>query len=279
MKSEQLYSGVAPILAIRNLTKIFSGRGLFASPTAVAALQQVSLTIWPSRTLALVGETGSGKSTLARCLVRFEEATSGEIFFEGADFRLLTGAKLRSARRQIQLVFQDAMSALNPRFSALEAIAEPLILEGHSAPAIERQVLALMDNVGLPAAWRNRGTRQFSGGQRQRLALARALAADPKVVILDEALSGLDLSVQGQMINLLLDLQVARNLAFLFITHDVGLAASIGDDMAVIKDGSIIESSTIQEVFAHPSHPYTQSLLAIMAKNAMGRFAEASLRT
>ena len=135
-----------------------------------------------------------------------------------------------------------------------------------------------MDDVGLPAAWRNRGTRQFSGGQRQRLALARALAADPKVVILDEALSGLDLSVQGQMINLLLDLQVRRHLAFLFITHDVGLAASIGDDMAVIKDGSIVELSTIQEVFAHPCHPYTQSLLAIMARNAMGTFAEASVR-
>jgi ABC-type oligopeptide transport system ATPase subunit len=278
MKSEQGYTGTAPILAVRNLTKIFSGPGLFASPSPVAALLEVNLTMSLSRTLALVGETGSGKSTLARCLVRLEEATSGEIFFDGADFRLLRGAKLRSARRQIQLVFQDAMSALNPRFSALEAIGEPLILQGYSGPAMERQVLALLDDVGLPAAWRNRGTRQFSGGQRQRLALARALAADPQVVILDEALSGLDLSVQGQMINLLLDLQATRHLAFLFITHDLGLAASIGDDLAVLKSGSIVESSTTQEVFAHPCHPYTQSLMAILARNATGTFEEASGR-
>ena len=269
MLNDSSISSPPAILEVRNLTKIFSPRGVFSGRRHVCALDNIDMEIFAGRTLSLVGETGSGKSTLARCLVRLEEVTSGEIWFEGADFRALAGARLRSARRQIQLIFQEAMSALNPRFSAREIIAEPLVLAGQANSALEHRVNSLMDDVGLPHAWLKRRAHQFSGGQKQRLALARALAADPKVIILDEALSGLDLSIQGQMINLLLDLQERRQVAYLFVTHDLSLAATVADEIAVIKSGSIVEQSAALRLFDQPRHPYTQSLLAVMQKTAM----------
>jgi ABC-type glutathione transport system ATPase component len=269
MPNNSLISSPPAILKVRNLTKTFADRHMFCRRHQVRVLNNIDMEIFAGRTLALVGETGSGKSTLARCLVRLEEATSGEIWFEGCDFRALAGARLRSVRRQIQLIFQEAMSALNPRFSAMEIVAEPLVLAGRDNSAIETRVRSLVDDVGLPHAWLKRGAHQFSGGQKQRLALARALATDPKVIILDEALSGLDLSVQGQMVNLLLDLQEQRQIAYLFVTHDLRLAATVADEIAVLKGGSIVEQSSALHLFDHPRHPYTQLLLAEMHKNAM----------
>jgi ABC-type oligopeptide transport system ATPase subunit len=267
-----------PILDVRNLTKVFSARNLFSGRMTFTAVDHVSFTISASRTLALVGETGSGKSTLARCLVRLEDATSGEIWFDGRDFRKLSGSELRLARRQIQLIFQEPMSALNPRFSALEVVAEPLILSGQSRSSANARSLAVMDDVGLPRKWAGRSAHSFSGGQKQRLALARALAADPKLIIMDEAVSGLDLSVQAQMVNLLLDIQSTRQLAYLFITHDLSLVDAVADEIAVMKSGSIVEYSKVAEAFGHPQHPYTRSLMAAMhLDDETSQMAEADL--
>ncbi len=258
-----------PILQARNLTKIYSRRGLFSRRAPVRALDSVNLDIFAGRTVALVGETGSGKSTLARCLARLEEPTSGQIIFERCDFRALRGRKLRTARRRIQMIFQEAMSAMNPRFSALEIVAEPMVLAGEfGKQEIATQALALLDSVGLLRSAAEYRMHQFSGGQKQRLALARALAAGPKIIILDEAVSGLDLSIQGQMINLLLNLQGACGVAYLFVTHDLGLAGAIADEIAVMKNGAIVERGEPRQIFDHPQRRYTQALVASMHETA-----------
>jgi ABC-type oligopeptide transport system ATPase subunit len=265
MNNDPRNSRGLPILNVRNLIKVFSQRSLFFEKTKVTAVDNVDMALFVARTLALVGETGSGKSTLARCLVRLEEATSGEIWFDGMDLRKLAGEKLRATRRHIQLIFQEPMSALDPRFSALEIVSEPLVLAAQGSKRnVEARALELMEDVGLPRAWARRGSHQFSGGQKQRLALARALAADPKVIIMDEALSGLDLSVQAQMINLMLDIQAKHLVAYLFITHDLSLLDAVADEIAVMKKGSIVEHSEATQLLNHPRHPYTQSLLATM---------------
>jgi ABC-type oligopeptide transport system ATPase subunit len=274
MKGEPL-TVEGTILRTRNLTKVFSERGLFSSRRQLCALDHVDIDIFPGRTLALVGETGSGKSTLARCLARFEEPTSGEIRFQGLDFCVLRGIELRTARRQVQLIFQEAMSALNPGFSALEMISEPLVLlRTLSKLEISNRAFALLDVVDLPRASAHRRVHEFSGGQKQRLALARALAANPKVIIFDEALSGLDLSAQAQMMKLLLELQGTHNLAYLFITHDLALAGAIADEIAVMKNGSIIESSEASQLFKHPQNPYSKSLVAQLKKNELASCVE-----
>jgi peptide/nickel transport system ATP-binding protein len=267
MNNKPLNANDLPVLDVQNLTKVFYGRNLFSERTAFTAVNSVNFAISASRTLALVGESGSGKSTLARCLVRLEAATSGEIWLDGSNLLTLSGSKLRFARRNIQLVFQEPMSALNPRFSALEAVAEPFLLSGCSRASANARASAVMDDVGLPRSWAARGAHRFSGGQKQRLALARALAADPKIIIMDEALSGLDLSLQAQMINLMLELQSTRKLAYLFITHDLGLVDAIADEIAVMQNGSIVEHSKVAALFSHPRHPHTRSLLAAMHFN------------
>ncbi len=268
-----------PILQARNLTKIYSSCGLFSRRAPVRALDGVNLDIFAGRTVALVGETGSGKSTLARCLARLDEPTSGQIIFEHADFRALRGRKLRMARRHIQMIFQEAMSAMNPRFSALEIVAEPMELSGEiSKQEIATRALALMESVGLRRTAAEYRMHQFSGGQKQRLALARALAAGPKIIILDEAVSGLDLSIQGQMINFLLDLQETRDVAYLFVTHDLRLAGVIADEIAVMKNGAIVECGSPLHLFESPQHPYTQALIASMQAD-VGVIHEAEVLT
>jgi ABC-type oligopeptide transport system ATPase subunit len=254
------------VLEARNLTKVFTPRGPFsANKIPFTAFESVNLALPPGRTLALVGESGSGKSTLARCLVRLEEPTSGELKLEGQDFLALTGSELRRARRKVQLIFQEAMSALNPGFSAAEIIAEPLVVaEKLSWKDACKKAFDLMESVGLPRSWAGRGAHEFSGGQKQRLALARALALNPRGLILDEALSGLDLSVQAQMMNLLADLQAAQNLSFLFISHDLNLVFAIADEIAVMKNGIIVERALKEEILSRPRHPYTQSLVSAM---------------
>lgn len=217
-----------PLVRVRGLRKRYTLRG---GRHAVDALVGVDLDIAAGTTLALAGDSGCGKSTLARCLARLEEADAGEIRYDGADARPFC--------EQVQLVFQDAAGSLNPAMRAAEIVAEPLAVRRRRdarARAVE-----LMEQVGLPSCRARALPREFSGGQRQRLALARALALEPRFLILDEALSGLDLSVQGQIANLLLDLQRARGLTYLFITHDAALASCLADQIAVMRRGRIEE--------------------------------------
>jgi len=261
--NDSMTSGV---LEARGLRKVFTERGPFASgKPSFTAFEAVNLSLFPGRTLALVGESGSGKSTLARCLVRLEEPTDGELKVDGRDFLALTGSELRHARRNVQLIFQDAMSALNPAFSAAEIVAEPLVvandLDWNDA---RKRAIDLMESVGLPGSWAGRGAHEFSGGQKQRLALARALALNPKILIFDEALSGLDLCIQAHMMNLLFDLQTRHNLAYLFISHDLNLVSALADEVAVMKKGLIVERASTERIFSRPRHPYTQSLVSAM---------------
>lgn len=252
------------LLEVRQLSKTYPlKRGIFGTEHRVGALDSTSLEVQAGRTLALVGESGSGKSTLARCIVRLEEPDSGEVLFEGRDVLRVPEGELRGIRRKMQLIFQDPASALNPRFAAWEVVAEPLAIEGKVPRKEQRQrALALLAQTGLPTDAAERRPAEFSGGQRQRLAIARALSLEPRLLILDEALSALDLPVQAQIVNLLLDLQEARNLTYLFISHDLALAGYLADEIAVIRAGRIIEKGGAAEILDHPQHPHTRALLA-----------------
>jgi peptide/nickel transport system ATP-binding protein/oligopeptide transport system ATP-binding protein len=264
------------LVRVEGLSKSYvERRWLSRERFVVCALDKVDLTIHRGRTLALVGESASGKSTLGRCLARLEEADSGHIWFEGKDLRALNGEELYAARRQIQLVFQDPAAALNPRLTATEIVSEPLVVQqmGDRRERRER-ALALMERVGLRRQWASRSPGEFSGGQRQRLAIARALALEPALLILDEALSALDLSIQAQMVNLLLELQASRGLAYLYITHDLSLIGHLADEVAVIERGKIVERATPQELVRFPRHAHSQALVAAipaLEANALGR--------
>ncbi len=260
--TQDLSSG--PLLQVRQLCKIYmQKRGVFGEERRIQALDSISLDVSQGRILALVGQSGSGKSTLARCIVRLEEPDSGQILFDGRDVLRAAGQELRSARRQMQVIFQDPATALNPRFRAWEIIAEPLAIEGKlSRKELRDQSFALLAQVGLPSETADRHPAEFSGGQRQRLAIARALSLEPRLLILDEALSALDLSIQAQIVNLLLDLQEARALTYVFITHDLAIAGYLAEEIAVIKAGRIVEKGTPAEILCHPRHPHTQALLA-----------------
>jgi len=229
----------------------------------VTALDNVSLNIGPRSTLALVGESGAGKSTLARCLSRLEEVDSGAIRLEGRNLLSLRSQELLAARRNIQLIFQDSAAAMNPRFSAAEIVEEPLLIQTRTTRRARRQqALVLMEQVGISPQSERRPACEFSGGQRQRLAIARALILKPRLLILDEALSSLDSATQEQIMKLLLDLQVSLSLTYLFITHDLRLAAGMADHIAIMQAGRIIESGSISTVFLTAQHPYTRLLLA-----------------
>ena len=217
------------------------GRWYLRNRFRVTALDDVSLTIHPRSTVALVGESGAGKSTLGRCLARLEEPDSGEIRFEGRNLLTLRSEELFAARRNIQFVFQDSAMAMNPRLSAAEVVEEPLLIQTSMVSAARRQQAhAMMEQVGISPQWARRSALEFSGGQRQRLAIARALMLKPRLLILDEALSSLDLPIQAQITKLLLDLQASLSLAYLFITHDLGLAARMADRIAVLRAGRIV---------------------------------------
>ena len=209
---------------------------------AVTALDGVTLAIPRGTTMALTGPSGSGKSTLGRCIARLEEPTSGEIWFDDENISSLRERRLLPFRKRIQFLFQDASTALNPRFSAAEIIEEPLVIAGLSAKECRRRALEIMDQVQLSAAWATRRPSEFSGGQRQRLAIARALTLDPQFLILDEALSGVDVSIQAQLVNLLLQLQNALGLTYLFISHDLALLPHVADRVAIMNAGRIVET-------------------------------------
>ena len=223
------------------------GRWLACTRARVQALHNVELTLRAGSTLALIGASGSGKSTLARCLACLEKADAGEIWFGGNNLVMLTNRELVPFRRQIQLIFQDPAGSLNPRLTAVEIISEPLLIGGTGRKERCVRALELMELVGLPAEWGRRYPWEFSGGQRRRLAIARALALEPKVLILDETLTGLDLSIQAQISNLLVQLQVERSLSYLLISHDLGLIAHLADEVAVLHDGRIEETAPTRE--------------------------------
>jgi ABC-type glutathione transport system ATPase component len=253
----------ATLLRVQHLSKRYiQGTRFSRNRYPIMAVRDVDLMLPSCSTLALVGESGSGKSTLARCLTRFVEPDSGEIWFQGTNLLTLSSRDLIAPRCQIQLVFQNFAAALNPRFSAAEIVGEPLRIRGHHERERRRQALQMMQLVGLSPEWADRPPLEFSGGQRQRLAIARALILKPALLILDEALSNLDFSIQAQIANLLLDLQASFALSYLYISHDLRMAGYLASKIAVMYQGEIVESGDAREVFLHPKHPHTRLLIA-----------------
>lgn len=261
-----------PLLRVRDLTKRYAQGGLWRKHIPVEAVRNVDFEIFAGRTLALVGESGSGKSTIARCLARLEKPDSGQIWIGGKDLANLTSRELLPFRSDIQMLFQDAVTSMNPRFSAAEVVEEPLLIRRQDAERRREAVRTFMNEVGLSPDWADRSVLHFSGGQRQRLAIARALVVRPKLLILDEALSGLDLSTQAQTANLLRDLQAAHSLTFLLISHDLALVARMADDIAVMSGGQIVEMGPAQDMMTAPKHEETVRLLA-SAKAIQSRLA------
>jgi ABC-type oligopeptide transport system ATPase subunit len=253
-----------PLLEVRNLVKEFGRtRGLFRKGAVVRAVSDVSFHIEQGETFGLVGESGSGKTTTGRCILRLIEPTSGEVRFNGEDVLAFSRSRLRAARRDMQIVFQDPYSSLNPRMRVGAIVEEPLIIHGiGSKDERRRRVAELFELVGLDAAQSTRYPHQFSGGQRQRIGLARALALNPSLIIADEPVSALDVSVQAQVINLLMDLQDRLKLTYLFIAHDLRLVRHICSRVAVMYLGKIVEMGPTERLFAAPAHPYTRALLS-----------------
>jgi peptide/nickel transport system ATP-binding protein len=262
--AEEKPASAAPVLEVRDLKKHFPIRkGLLQRAAGtVFAVDGVSCTIAEMETLGLVGESGCGKSTVGRAILRLIEPTSGSIVIGGRDITHLTKAELRPYRRQMQIIFQDPFSSLDPRMSAGDIVAEPLRVHGIARGAeVKKRVAALFDRVGLRKAQTDSYPHQFSGGQRQRIGIARALALQPKLIIGDEPVSALDVSIQAQVLNLMKDLQRELGLAYLFISHNLAVVEHISDRIAVMYLGRIVEYTDKRTLFTRPQHPYTESLL------------------
>jgi len=255
-----------PLLQVSNLSVHFPVRsGLLQRQTGwVRALDQVSLSIEKGTTLGLVGESGSGKTTLGRVIVRLLDPTSGSVSYEGTEISSLHGSQLRPYRKKIQMVFQDPYNSLNPRLRIGTILAEPLEIHFPKMSASEREarVAELLRLVGLDPTHARRFPHEFSGGQRQRIGIARALAVEPEFIICDEPVSALDVSVQAQIVNLLMDLQEKLNLTYLFIAHDLAVVEHVSDQIAVLEHGKLVEEGPAEMITTHPNHPYTQRLLA-----------------
>lgn len=259
-------AGAEPLLQVRDLRHCYTQRHPVSGKAfTVQALDGVNLTVWRGSIVALVGQSGSGKSTLARCLTRMEEPSAGEILFRGDNILKFSRAKLVSFRKQLQLIFQDPASTFNPRFTAGEIVAEPLRIHQRGSKGEQRERSTfLIEQVGLQPEWGQKLVLELSGGQRQRLAIARALALQPEVLILDEALSGSDLSIQAQIVNLLVELQAKHSLTYLLITHDLAIAGHLADEIAVMHQGQIVEQAQTEVLFTNPQHAESRSLLAAL---------------
>ncbi|WP_247633613.1 ATP-binding cassette domain-containing protein [Microbacterium galbinum] len=247
------------VLQVKNITQRF-GHG----DNVMTALDDVSLSVPRGETLGLVGESGSGKSTLARAILLMRKPTLGTIEFDGADVTGIRGRALRTHRRRIQMVFQDPNDSLDPRFTVARSIAEPLVAAGIGQKERRRRIADSLDRVGLPMDSAGRYPHEFSGGQRQRIAIARAMAAEPEFVVLDEPTSALDVSVQAQVLNLLVQLQTDTGVTYLFITHNLSVVHHIAHRVAVMHQGRVVEEGTGEQVMNAPQHPYTQKLLESM---------------
>lgn len=257
-------SETEPLLRVTGLSKQYlQRRSLSRQKFTVTAFEKVDLTLFRGKTLALVGESGAGKSSLARCIALLERPTAGRMELEGENLLALSRKELFPIRRRLQMIFQDATSAMNPALTACEIVAEPLTIrrEGTKRQRRER-ARHLMEQVGLDANWEHKPAFEFSGGQRQRLAIARALTLEPRVLILDEALSNLDALNQTLILKLLADLQASLSLAYLHISHDLRVVSQFADDVAVMCEGRIAEQKSTSSLFASAEHPYTKALLA-----------------
>ncbi|HEY0389126.1 MAG TPA: dipeptide ABC transporter ATP-binding protein [Gaiellales bacterium] len=253
-----------PLLEVEDLTKHFrTGAGVLSRGKVVHAVDGVTFAVEAGETLGLVGESGCGKSTLGRCIVRLHQPTSGTIRFDGEDITAIGGTRLRSLRRHIQIVFQDPYASLNPRHRLGQIVGGPLKVHGMGPPdGTRRRVEELLQLVGLSPEHINRYPHEFSGGQRQRIGVARALAVNPRLVVCDEPVSALDVSIQAQVINLLDDLQDDLGLTYVFIAHDLAVVRHVSDRIAVMYLGKLVELSPAEELYARPVHPYTEALLS-----------------
>ncbi len=255
-----------PLLKVKDLKKHFDVRGGVLSRVIdhVHAVDGVSLEVAQGETLGVVGESGCGKSTTGRCILRLIEPTSGEIWFQGKDVRKMGVEELRALRRDMQIIFQDPYASLNPRLTVASIIGEALQIHGlaKTNKDIEARVVDLLETVGLRPEYMHRYPHEFSGGQRQRIGIARALAVEPKLIVCDEPVSALDVSVQAQVINLLEDLQEKFGLTYLFIAHDLSVVEHISDRVAVMYLGRVVEIATAKDLYANPTHPYTEALLS-----------------
>jgi oligopeptide transport system ATP-binding protein len=255
-----------PLLRVANLTKHFPLRGGFLSRRTafVRAVDGVSLDVAAGETVGLVGESGCGKSTFGRALLRLIEPTSGAVQFDGHDVLALGSRELRRFRRHMQIIFQDPYSSLNPRMKVKDIVGEPLRIHrlARGRKEIEEKVASLLQKVGLGTAAMSRYPHEFSGGQRQRIGVARALAVEPRLIVADEPLSALDVSIQAQIVNLLKDLQDELGLAFLFIAHDLKIVEYVSRRVAVMYLGKVVELASSDELYRDPRHPYTQALLS-----------------
>ncbi|RRH68373.1 ABC transporter ATP-binding protein [Falsigemmobacter faecalis] len=253
-----------PVIAVRNLTLHFqtgSFLSAYRSPP-VRAVEDVSLTLRRGETLSIVGESGCGKTTLGRMIMRLLRPTAGTVELNGRDITALKGKHLRALRQDIQMIFQDPFSSLNPRMTVGDTIAEPLVIKGVREPQLSARVSEMLGMVGLSEAHKARFPHALSGGQRQRVGIARALILEPEVVVCDEAVSALDVSVQAQILNLMQDLQQILGLTYLFISHDLAVVRHISDRVGVMYLGRLVEIADKEQLFSSPAHPYSRALMA-----------------
>jgi oligopeptide/dipeptide ABC transporter ATP-binding protein len=262
-----------PLLRVEGLTKHFPmTRGVFSRVAGqVRAVDGVSFEIAPGETLGLVGESGSGKTTVGRCILRLTQPSSGRIVFGNTDVTLAPPRELRRLRRDLQVIFQDPFSSLNPRLRVLDIVGEALEVHGIAkGEAVERRVADLLERVGLSPAWMHRYPHEFSGGQRQRIGVARALALSPKLIVCDEAVSALDVSIQAQVINLLIELRRELGISYLFIAHDLSVVRHVSHRIAVMYLGRLVEIGPSRRIFEAPAHPYTRALLSAIPVSTPG---------
>jgi len=255
---------VPELLKTEDLVKHFdTTAGFFGAKTVVRAVDGVSFSMQAGEVFAVVGESGCGKSTLARVILRLTRATGGKAWFDGVDLFALGHEELKAIRRRIQVVFQDPFASLNPRMRILDAVGEPFVIHKEASGLdLRKRVMGLLEQVGLPASAAERYPHEFSGGQRQRICIARAMALEPDLIVADEPLSALDVSIQAQIINLLNDLRKERNLSYLLISHDLHVVHHFADRVAVMYLGIIVEEGTAEDLFNTPLHPYTEALLS-----------------